>query len=63
MNSCKIIKLPKICDPRGNLTFIEGLNHIPFSIRRIYYIYDVPGGANRAAHAHRNLHQFFVSMS
>jgi len=63
MSSCKIIELPKICDPRGNLTFIEGLSHIPFAIQRIYYIYDVPGGSTRAAHAHRNLQQFFVSMS
>jgi len=63
MNSCKIIELPKICDPRGNLTFIEGLNHIPFAIQRIYYLYDVPGGSSRAAHAHRNLQQLFVAMS
>jgi len=42
---CKIIDLPKIQDPRGNLTFIEGGSHIPFDIQRVYYLYDVPGGA------------------
>jgi len=44
---CKIIDLPKISDPRGNLSFIEGNNHIPFDIKRVYYLYDVPGGSER----------------
>lgn len=60
---CKILELPKIHDPRGNLTFIEGHEHVPFEIGRVYYLYDVPGGADRGAHAHRNLHQFIVAMS
>jgi len=60
---CKIIELPKIADHRGNLTFIESGRHIPFDIKRTYYLYDVPGGATRAAHGHRNLHQLMISMS
>ena len=60
---CKIIELPKISDPRGNLSFIEGGNHIPFEIRRVYYLYDVPGGSDRGSHAHKSLHQFIVAMS
>lgn len=60
---CRLLDLPKIHDPRGNLTFVEGGNHIPFDIQRVYYLYDVPGGADRGAHAHKNLHQFIVAMS
>ena len=60
---CRLIELPKIADQRGNLTFIENHRHIPFDIRRVYYLYDVPGGAHRAAHGHRSLHQFMVAMS
>lgn len=60
---CKIIDLPKISDPRGNLTFIEGGRHIPFDVKRVYYLYDVPGGAERGAHGHRKLQQFIVAMS
>jgi dTDP-4-dehydrorhamnose 3,5-epimerase-like enzyme len=63
LSDCKIIDLPKISDPRGNLTFIEGGRHIPFEIKRIYYLYDVPGGAERGAHGHRALQQFVVAMS
>lgn len=63
LNDCRILELPKIHDPRGNLTFIEGDIHVPFGIQRVYYLYDVPGGADRGAHAHRNLHQFIVAMS
>lgn len=63
LNDCRIIDLPKIEDRRGNLTFIEANNHIPFAIRRIYYLYDVPGGCQRGAHAHKNLEQFIVAMS
>ncbi|GAB7526645.1 sugar 3,4-ketoisomerase [Paraburkholderia sp. 2C] len=63
LNDCRIVELPKITDPRGNLTFVEGGNHIPFDIRRVYYLYDVPGGSDRGAHAHRKLHQFVVAMS
>lgn len=60
---CKIIQLPKISDPRGNLTFIEGGQHIPFDIRRVYYTYDIPGGTERGGHAHKALHQLIVAMS
>ncbi len=60
---CRIIELPKISDPRGNLTFIEGRNHIPFDIQRVYYLYDVPGGAERGGHAHKGLHQLIIAMS
>ena len=63
VNDCKIIELPKISDPRGNLTFIEGMRHIPFEIRRVYYTYDVPGGADRGGHAHKALHQLIIAMS
>jgi hypothetical protein len=63
LNSCRIIDLPKISDPRGNLTFIEGGNHIPFGIKRAYYLYDVPGGAERGGHAHRGLHQLIIAIS
>ena len=60
---CKIVDLPKIEDARGNLTFIEGSRHIPFDIQRVYYLYDVPGGAERGGHAHKGLSQLLVAMS
>jgi hypothetical protein len=60
---CKIIELPKITDTRGNLTFVEGSHQIPFDIQRVYYLYDVPGGAQRGGHAHKNLHQLIIAMS
>ena len=60
---CKIVNLPKITEPRGNLTFVEGGQHVPFEIRRVYYLYDVPGGADRGGHAHKELRQLIVSMS
>lgn len=63
LEQCRIIELPRISDPRGNLSFIEEGQHIPFEIRRVYYLYDVPGGSDRGSHAHRNLHQFIVAMS
>jgi hypothetical protein len=63
LNACKLIDLPKITDPRGNLSFIEGERHIPFVIKRVYYLYDVPGGAERGGHAHKDLHQMIIAMS
>ena len=63
LNDCRLIQLPKISDPRGNLTFVEGGNHIPFDIERVYYLYDVPGGSDRGAHAHKALHQLIIAMS
>jgi hypothetical protein len=63
LNACRIIDLPKIAEARGNLTFIEGGRHVPFDIKRVYYLYDVPGGAERGGHAHKDLHQLIVAMS
>ena len=63
IDQCQLLELPKISDPRGNLTFIENSNQIPFDIKRVYYLYDIPGGSDRGAHAHKNLHQFVVAMS
>ena len=63
VNQCALISLPKISDPRGNLTFIEGGEHVPFEIQRVYYIYDVPGGSERGGHAHRALHQLIIAMA
>lgn len=63
VNSCQIIELPKIADARGNLTFIEANRHVPFDIQRVYYLYDVPGGAERGGHAHKALHQLIIAMS
>lgn len=63
IDTCKIITLPKITDSRGNLTFVEGGNQIPFSIKRVYYLYDVPGGAERGGHAHKGLEQLIIAMS
>jgi dTDP-4-dehydrorhamnose 3,5-epimerase-like enzyme len=60
---CTIIELPKIADPRGNLTFVESNNQIPFEIQRVYYLYDVPGGSTRGGHAHKELHQLIIAMS
>ena len=62
-SKCEIINLPKITDVRGNLTFIEGSRHVPFEIKRVYYLYDVPGGESRAGHAHKSLKQFMVAAS
>ena len=63
IDQCGLIELPKISDPRGNLSFIEAGQHIPFDIKRVYYLYDVPGGSDRGSHAHKTLHQFIVAMS
>lgn len=63
IQNCNIIELPKIGDPRGNLTFVESGRHIPFDIRRVYYLYDMPGGAERGGHAHKALHQLIIAMS
>ncbi len=63
INDCKIVNLPKINDPRGNLTFIESDRHIPFAIKRVFYLYDVPGGADRGGHALKTCHQFLIAMS
>lgn len=61
--NCCQINFPKIQDPRGNLTFIEGGKHVPFEIQRVYYLYDVPGGAERGGHAHKELEQVLIAIS
>ena len=63
ISDCNLVNLPIINDPRGNLTFVEAGRHIPFNINRVYYLYDVPGGAERGGHAHKNLHQLVIAMS
>lgn len=63
IKECRIIELPKIADPRGNLTFVEGLRHIPFEIKRVFHVYDVPGGASRGGHGLKSAHQFLIAMS
>lgn len=63
MDKPRIIELPKICDPRGNLSFIEGDKHIPFTIARSYWIYDVPGGKERNGHAFRTQDEFIIALS
>lgn len=63
LGNCHLIKLPKIHDPRGNLTFIEAGEHVPFNIQRVYYLYDVPGGEERGGHAHKALNQLIIAMS
>jgi len=59
----KLIELPRINDPRGNLSFVEQNNHIPFEINRTYWIYDVPGGENRGGHAYRTTEEFIIAIS
>ena len=61
INDCHIIDLRKIHDPRGNLTPIEGGKDVPFDIKRVYYLYDVPGGESRGAHAHKQLYQLVIA--
>lgn len=63
LSNCKLIDLPKIEDYRGNLTVVEGGRHMPFDIARAYWLYDVPGGAYRACHAHKKLEQVLVAAS
>ena len=61
ISECRLIYLPKVEDMRGNLTFIESNEHVPFPIKRVYYLYDVPGGESRGGHAHKNLEQFIIA--
>ncbi len=62
-NEPRIIELPKIKDLRGNLSFLEDNNHIPFKIKRAYWIYDIPGGEERGSHAYRNASEFVILLS
>lgn len=63
MEICKIIELPRIHDSRGDLTFVEGGNHLPFDIRRVYYLYNVPVDSERGGHAHKELEQVVFALS
>ena len=63
VEDCKIIELPRFLDARGNLSFVEQNNHIPFEIKRTYWIYDVPGGEERGGHAFRQNEEFIVALS
>jgi dTDP-4-dehydrorhamnose 3,5-epimerase-like enzyme len=63
LQECQIIELPKISDPRGNLTYVESARQFPFNFQRVFYLYDVPGGASRAGHALKTCHQFIIATS
>ncbi len=63
VEDCKLVELPRFLDSRGNLSFVEQLNHIPFEIKRTYWIYDVPGGEVRGGHAFRENQEFIVALS
>ena len=60
---CHVLPLNKIHNPAGNITIVEGEHNIPFNIKRIYYLYDIPGGESRGGHAHKELHQLIVAAS
>jgi hypothetical protein len=60
---CHLVEFPKIHDPRGNLTFLEGEQHVDWPIRRVYYLYDVPGGAERGGHAHKLNEELLIAVS
>lgn len=63
IEQCQVVELPKVTDPRGNLSFIEGGRHVPFEIKRVYYLYDVPGGETRAGHAMKTGSKFIIAAS
>lgn len=63
INDCRIIDLPKIVDPRGNLSIIEQIKHVPFVIKRVHWVYDVPGGIDRGGHAFKETEEFIVALS
>ena len=60
---CCVVELPKISDRAGNITPIEGHKHIPFDVKRVFYLYDIPAGESRGAHAHKVCHQFLIAAS
>ena len=60
---CSVVELPRIYDPGGNITPIHGQHNIPFNISRVFYLYDIPGGESRGAHAHTSCHQFIIAAS
>jgi hypothetical protein len=61
--NCEILKLPKISDPRGNLTFLQEFDHVPFEIKRVFWTYDVPGGEKRGGHAYFQQHELIIALS
>jgi hypothetical protein len=63
LEQCRVIEFPKIADHRGNLTFIEESRHVPFDVKRVFYVYDIPSGESRGAHAHKTLHQVLICLS
>jgi dTDP-4-dehydrorhamnose 3,5-epimerase-like enzyme len=63
ISACRLIEFPVIRDPRGNLTFVEGANHVDFDMRRVFYLYDVPGGESRAGHALKSTTQVIIAIS
>lgn len=60
---CSIVELPKITNRRGNLTSITSNTNVPFGVKRVFYLYDIPGGESRGAHAHKTCHQFLIAAS
>ena len=63
IDDCKIVSLPKFLDARGNLSFVQNTTHIPFSIKRVYWVYDVPGGECRGGHAYIQNEEFIIALS
>ena len=63
VEDCALLEFPKVHDRRGNLTFVEGEHHVPFAIKRAYWIYGVPGGEKRGGHAYRRLHEVLIALS
>lgn len=63
IDDCQILELPRIQDPRGCLSFLECGNHVPFEIKRVFYIYDLPDGVDRGGHAHHALHQLIICLN
>ena len=63
IDNCRLLQFPRIGDERGNLTFIEAERHVPFEVKRVFYLYGVPLGQSRGAHAHRELHQVMICLA
>lgn len=63
IDQCRLLRLPLLSDSRGSLSFVEGGRHVPFEIKRIYYLYDVPSASTRGGHAHKALHQLMIAIS
>ena len=63
IHDCKVLHLSKVHNRAGNITIVERDNHVPFDVKRVYYLYDIPGGADRGGHAHRKLRQLIVAAS